>query len=503
MTMKILFVSLPNPPLLGINRDYCGGFGSAYPISPGAKLTVFPPIFDAYAAAMLLKQGFDVSIIDAQAEDLSVNQLLQKIKRVNPTVVVARISLPAFDNDVKILGEIKNVVQDAVLIGWGSVCKVEPEHVLSRSNLNLVIRGELEFIILEVAKKLKENESLNSINGISFKNKGAIIHNPDRPFEKNLDAIPFPAYHLLPMEKYLAPEAYFVPNGSKTKMISFFTMLSSRGCSMNCLYCPYPVIFGPWRGFSPERVVAEIEELTTNYPIQAIWFHDQTFSMFPKQTEELCDEITKRGIDIRWACETRADKLSSSLVRKMKAAGCTRIQIGVETGDTDLLERIGKRSTTLEVIEKAIEVFKKENMLVEANFLVGLPGESWKTIVNTARFIKKIKPDDVAVSIVTPYPGTPLFKLAKRKGWLITEDWSNYSTSKPVMSYPDFSAKEMKAAQLYLALTANSVLARDKMRKALNDHQPFFALKLMIKNLPEFAFTFYLDVRYAKRPLLT
>ncbi|HML03524.1 MAG TPA: radical SAM protein, partial [Candidatus Bathyarchaeia archaeon] len=212
----------------------------------------------------------------------------------------------------------------------------------------------------------------------------------------------------------------------------------------------YPVTYGPWRGRSPEKIVDEIEVLVKKYDVHAIWFHDQTFSMIPKRTMSLCDEIINRGLHIHWATETRVDRLTPDMIGKMRESGCGRLEVGVETGDETLLKNVGKRGLTPERVEKTIDAIKGEGIIAETNFLVGLPGETWEKTRKTAELIKRIKPDVVTAMIVTPYPGTPLFKMVQENGWLLTKDWSKYTLFEPVFSMPKFSAKDMKRAHAYL-----------------------------------------------------
>lgn len=448
--MNVLFLNLPDPPGVYVSRDYCGGFGSAFQTREGQKRNVFPPIFDAYAASVLKKEDCNVNIIDAQAEKLLDAQLLERVGKVNPKVLISRISLPSSESDLKTADMVKTRFPNVFYVGWGSICKVEPEAMLSKSNLDAVIRDELEFVISDLIKAVQSKEKLSEVKGISFKTSTKIVHNKSLPFERDLDILPIPAYHLLDMKKYEANESYFFPEASKNKSVNFFTLVSSRGCNFNCLYCPYPISFGPWRAMSPKKVVDEIEFLVRNHGVKVFWFHDQVFTMIPKRTEEICGEIIDRKLDVTWACETHIKKLPQALVRKMREAGCSRIQVGIETGDPQLLANIGKKGCTAEEVEEAIHQLHEEGILVEANFIVGLPGESWAAVRNTAKMIRKTKPDDVAVSLITPYPGTPLFSLAKEKGWIITENWNKYTTSQPVMSLPNFSAEDMKEAQRYL-----------------------------------------------------
>jgi len=500
--MNVLFLNLPDPTGKYVSRDYCGGFGSAFLTKEGQKHNIFPPIFDAYAASILEKEGHSVSIIDAQAEKMSDGQLLERIEKTNPEVVISRISLPSFENDLKTADMVKTSLSNVFYAGWGSICKVEPETTLSKSNLDAVIRDELEFVIPNLINAIASKGNLSEVKGISYKTQAEIVHNSSLPFEKNLDALPLPAYHLLKIKEYEANESYFFQDGSRNKSVNFFTLVGSRGCNFNCLYCPYPISFGSWRAMSPKRVVDEMEFLVKNYGIKMFWFHDQVFTMIPERTGRICDEIISRKLDVSWACETHIRTLPRELMKKMKQAGCTRIQVGIETGDPQLLASIGKKGCTVEEVEKAIHELREEGILVEANFIVGLPGENWNTIRNTAKMIKETKPDDVAISIITPYPGTPLFNMAEEKNWLITEDWNKYTTSQSVMTLPDFSGEEMREAQRYLygVFLYNSRL--NEISEAAKRRMLRKFLRKLVKNLPDIGVGAYLITRFAiKRKL--
>jgi radical SAM superfamily enzyme YgiQ (UPF0313 family) len=466
-------------------------------LKEGQTHNIFPPIFDAYAAAVLEKEGYNVSIIDAQLETTTPTQLIERVKRANPEMIFSRISLPSCENDLKTVDMIKNSLPDVFYAGWGSICKVEPETLFSRSKLDAVIRDELEFIISTFVKAARDKGDLNEVKGISFRTSAKIVHNPSSPFKKNLDLLPLPAYPLLDMEKYRAMASYFFSEGSKNKMVKFFTILSSRGCNFNCVYCPYPTSFGPWRAMSPQRVVDEIEVLVKNYRVKVFWFHDQVFTMNTRRAEEICDEIISRGLDVSWACETHIDKLPSELMAKMRKAGCTRIQVGIETGDDQLLANIGKKGCSVDKVESVMKQLHDQGFLIEANFIVGLPGETWDTVRNTAKLIKRTKPDNVAVSMITPYPGTPLFALAKEKGWLATEDWNKFSTSQPVMALPNFSEDDMEEAQLYLRGVFLYYSRLNEIKLAAKERMFRKFLKKLGKNLPEIGIGAYLITKHA------
>jgi anaerobic magnesium-protoporphyrin IX monomethyl ester cyclase len=451
--MKILLISLPDPAGIHVFRFHSAGFGSSFVMpNPKHRYDVYPPIYEGYVAPILEGQGHEVRILDCQSPNLPVEEIFGEIGRQKPSLIVSRICLPSYYDDLKIMGRIKEAFSSIFLVGWGGICKVFPEQVLKESRLDAVFRVvELEMILPEFVSAY-EQDGIDGVAGVSCRKNGQIIHASDRPFNKNLDALPIPAYHLLDMKKYVAQESRYVKGGSKDRFVPFFSVSGSRGCSFNCLYCPYPVTYGPWRGRSPEKIVDEIEVLVKQYDVHVIWFHDQTFSMIPKRTMSLCDEIINRGLDIHWATETRVDRLTPEIIKKMKASGCGRLEVGVETGDEALLKNVGKRGLTPERVEKTIDAIKREGIIAETNFLVGLPGETWDKTRKTAELIRRIRPDVVTAMIVTPYPGTPLYKMVVENGWLLTKDWSKYTLFEPVFSMPEFSAKDMKEAHAYLYL---------------------------------------------------
>jgi radical SAM superfamily enzyme YgiQ (UPF0313 family) len=155
----------------------------------------------------------------------------------------------------------------------------------------------------------------------------------------------------------------------------------------------------------------------------------------------------------------------------MKEAGCVWISMGVETGDTHLFNSIGKRGATLETIENAFRITRDEGIFRKAFVMVGLPGESWKTIQNTRKFLEKIDPDALTVDVVTPYPGTLLFEMAESKNWLISKDWSSYTSVDPIMKFEGFSIEDMKRARRYLLDQARIEGKMKKIANAIIEHR--------------------------------
>jgi len=450
--VRILFLELPSPPRLNVYRDFLG-FGVASPSERqryGHEGHVVPPLHSAYAAALLEESDHEVSVLDAQVRNLDLPDVLQEVEKLGPDIVVSRLSLPAFKQDLEILNQVSEACPGAHLVAWGTICAVAPVKAIAESSVHITIQGELEFTLPDVVKGL-EAGSLEGAVGICFRHGGKIVQNQRRPFETNLDSLPIPAYHLLDMDRYLIEEGRFYPESEKGNLTRFFSVLSSRGCSYNCVYCPYPIGSGrPWRGMSARRTVDEIEHLVRNYDVHGIWFRDQTFSMDMARASKICDEILERRLRIRWTCETRADRISRELARKMRQSGCVSVNIGVETGDPRILAIVGKRGASVEKIAEAFKVTREEGLRRRAFVLIGLPGESWQSIEKTRRLIDAIDPDVLTVDIVTPYPGTALYEMAEDEGWLITKDWARYTSIDPVMSFKNFRAEDMRNARRYL-----------------------------------------------------
>jgi len=488
--MKVLFLNLPSPLGINVARDFLG-FGVATPSKRsnyGHEGHVVPPIYEAYASAILEKLGFEVNVLDAQVRNLDVQKMLSEVERINPDVVISRISLPSYKEDLKLLSLVKNAIERTILVGWGGIVTVYPKKILKNSDLDVVIRGELEPVIADIITKLNDNKKLDNLEGVCFKRNNEIFLNNKQSLVKNLDELPLPAYHLLDMDKYLIKESRFHPEVSTGKKLSrFFSVLSSRGCSFKCVYCPYPVVFGDvWRSMSPKKTVGEIEHLVENYDVQGIWFRDQTFTMDIKRAMEICDEIIRRELDIRWTCETRVDRLTRELVRKMRKAGCTWISMGVETGDPQILKNIGKKRCTPKMIEDAFKITKEEGILRKAFVMVGLPGESWKSIEKTLKLLEKIQPDAITVDIVTPYPGTKLYEIAKKNKWLISEDWTQFTSINPLMSFENFSHKEMVMARRFLLDQKRVRKKIKRVIKALKEHKFSDLLKEFEASLIDF-----------------
>lgn len=438
--MKTIFIEPPFPPGMWVTRDQAGKFGTLAP-----PKTLFPPLDFAYAGAVLEKNGFEFEIIDAPALNLDINGLLHKVSAIKgSSFVIVNTSALTLPYDLSIISAIKKRIHDSVIGVTGSLVSVMPELALNNPSVDIVIQSETEFIILELLKALEKN-CLKSVDGIAYKdinNDRLIVRNPKRQLNLNLDELPFPVYDRLPIRKYYYHELPKKP---------FVTMLASRGCPYNCIYCPYPIAYGDvWRARSCKNVIDELRYLVDKFKVKSVLFKDQVFTFNMERTEEICDSIIDHKINVQWACETRVDKLSEKLLLKMKKAGCARLHLGIESGDPEVLSTIGKKGLNIDMIKRIFKAAKNIGIKTAAFFIIGLPNETKLSIWKSYELAKKLNADHIQFSIITPFPGTKLYQIAEDNGWILCKDPTKYTLRNAVMKTDKLSEQDLIQAKKYL-----------------------------------------------------
>jgi len=282
-----------------------------------------------------------------------------------------------------------------------------PERTLKEcKSIDIIVRGEGELTTVDLAKK----NDLSTVKGITYRNNGRIISNPDKGLIADIDKIPFPARHLLPMNLYRS-STFFNIHGSK----GHTTLITARGCPNKCVFCSSSHFWGKLRMRSPENIVAEIEEIITKYGIRQIDFVDDTFTLSKKRVNKICNMILERDLDIKWVCSSRVNTITEETVKTMKKAGCYGIVFGIESGNQDILNRINK-NVTLDQSRNAVQLSKKEGLITVGDFMIGLPDDTLETVTQTINFAIKLNPDRALFSMTTPFPGTTLYNEYLEKG---------------------------------------------------------------------------------------
>jgi len=470
-------------------------------ISPKSwgKPNVFQPLEIAYIAAVLERQH-KVLIIDAPTEGrrnleeidgtkyrvgLTNKEIAGRIRRWSPDVVDIHIPFSGWwKTAYEVASTVKGIDKDIVTVLSGLYPSARPVDSLTQPNIDFVVIGEAEYTMLELVGALEQRrkEDFKKIRGIGYIKNGETVIPPSRPEIQDLDALPFPARHLLPMEEYFAAVKDVPPRGEINK--PWTMMITSRGCPYNCVFCSVHVVMGrKWRGRSPENVVDEIEQVVHTYRIKQIDFLDDNMTLDKKRMENICDLIVKRGLDIEWYTPNgvRADSLDENLLRKMKASGCKKIRIAPESGVQRVVDQIVKKNLDLKKVENAVILSRKVGIKVGCFFIIGLIGETKEDIEATIKYAYKLRQlgaDSFYFSYATPLYGTELYEQAKRGGFL-RDCFSDEALAavEPLIETPEFTADDLRELCARANLV-NPTLTRDKLLKAIRD--PKKAIKVLL-----------------------
>jgi len=441
---KVLVLNLPSPPHQNVNRDWAGGFGTAYDGKKRSehghtgKITLHS--FLPYVSFVLANAEYEFVILDCQKLKLTSSQMLQNVKKERPDVVVFYVGLPSLYSDLELINKIKENLPHATIIGVGTVCRVMADQVLN-SSVDAVLRKEFPYVqnLIELIQFFQKKKDLKNANAVSYLKNGQVVNTPELP-SKTSNEFPSTYYNALDLDGY----AEFID--ADGNQYPFVSVIGSKGCPFTCSYCPYRIGFGTkWVPKSTKQMVDELEYLHRVRGIDGFLFRDQLFTYSKKHLLDLCDEIIRRKLDIAWHCEARADQVSEKLLLAMKKAGCKRVHFGVEAGAPEILNTF-KPGLSLDSIRKAFHLTKKLNFYRVAESVLGFPGESWETLNKTSKFISDLDPDDVWWNIITPYPGTEFFERARRDSLILTYDWSKYTSHTPIIKTEKLSTMEFEQA---------------------------------------------------------
>jgi len=405
--MKVTLVNPPYPP-------------SAHSHPP------FIPLGIAYLGAVAEKAGHEVTVVDCQAEKLDYQAFRNRIQQVPSDIVGVTATTLLYKSALQILTIAKDAHPQAVTMIGGSHASFWDENALKEcASLDIVVRREGEMTFLELLQKLTEKKTPAGVLGSTFRVKdGTITRNPDRPFVEDLDSLPFPAHHLLPLNAF--------HRMGKT----IFPLTTSRGCVYWCDFCSTVRMFG--RGYrmrSPKNVVDEMEMLHSKYGESQFTFYDDAFTVSRERVVKICEELKTRKLRVNWDCETRVDMVDKALLETMRNAGCMAVWFGVESGSQKILGAMNKK-IKLDQTRYAYKTAHDLGLMTVASTVIGFPGETEETAWETIDFIMELNPDDIGFYVATPYPGTPMYDLVKQKGWLRVTDFNKYDTATPTFETP-------------------------------------------------------------------
>ena len=371
-----------------------------------------PPLGAGYIASYLLRAGHQVKIIDnIDFKRLSKNEIDKTIREFRPAIVGFTAYTYSVQSSLTLARWVKEAAPDTVVIFGGPHATYMPHEVLSHGCVDIVVTGEGEIAMSEIAGAVGRNQPLDGIKGILYKDSaGAIINNGPRPLIEDLDSLPFPAYELLNMGKYY-PSVPFNNDPGKR----FGTIITGRGCPYECIFCANKMFGKKARLRSPENVVSEMELLAGKFGIANFLFVDDAFMIDLKRVTNICELMLQHGLKVSWGCSCRADQASKEIFSLMRSSGCRQVFMGLESGSQQMLDSI-KKKMTVEEIAEGVRLAKEYIGRVACGFIFGMPGDTMESIKETIKFARKLNPDYATFSICIPLPGSEVFDRALREG---------------------------------------------------------------------------------------
>lgn len=397
-------------------------------------LTMLPPLGIGYLAAVL-SEKHEVAVIDCisacplPAERLPDSivrlgigneEVIRRVKEFGPDLVGISCCYTVHSPQCYEIAElVKKEYSEAVPVVFGGPhASNSPAETLDRSCVDYVVVGEGEVTLSELCDAMESGKGTDGIQGVlRTDGSGALIGNPVRPRIEDLDSIPFPRRDLLPLENYIARQRSY-PQDINNRRIPKTTMLTSRGCPGNCVFCASRCMWGRrWIARTPENIVDEIESLISDFGIRELDFLDDNVSCSKERLTKICDLIISKGIDIKWTTPNGIAiwTLDHELLRLMKKAGCYRLVFGLESGDPETIAFIRKRYS-VEHVRDIIKYANHIGMWTVATFIIGFPYENDGNIENTMDFASSLGLDIALFYSVTPYPGTDLYNVCLKEG---------------------------------------------------------------------------------------
>ncbi|MBU7042697.1 MAG: cobalamin B12-binding domain-containing protein [Theionarchaea archaeon] len=374
-------------------------------ISPGMPYGIderpelqFPPLGICSLAAVLEEAGHDVQLVDLAVIKWDFEWLKNKLRSFTPDIFGISALTASFPRTLLISHFLHEEFPDIPIVLGGIHPTFTDEKTLSENDeIDIIVRREGEITFLELLKAMEKGTSFKSIDGLTYREDGRIIRTPDRPFIKDLDSLPIPAYHLL--------DTIDIYNKVQSQLI-----VSSRGCPNHCIFCSTSAYWGHfWRGMSPPRVLQEMDILVHEYNATRIVFGDDLFTLNKKRVHQICDGLQERGNYVEWLCSVRADSINLELLKHMKAARCVGVFIGVESGRQESLDKMNKRTTVNDNIQ-AVKMCKQANLETTTSFLLGLPWETEDNIRETIDFaVNKLGSSEVIWSLLHPDVGSHIY----------------------------------------------------------------------------------------------
>ena len=387
-----------------------------------------PPLGVGYLASSLMNhdQGIEVDILDTTFERDPTRFLASKFKDHDYNIVGISAMTPMWPQACTVAGMVKSSSPKSFVVLGGPHPTVLPQESLQQESADALCIGEGEETLSELAGKL---DSPESVKGLLLKKNGEVHFTGTRDWIDPLDRLPFPALHLLPMDRYLSH--WYQLDAAAPGLIGT-SVIASRGCPYRCSFCQptLQTLFGKKvRRRSPSNVARELGELKSRFSINAFFFEDDTFVSEESWLDAFLEKLTDKRLNLKWGCNLRVDLVSESLLRKMIQAGLVKINIGIESGSEQILRKVYQKGIHMDQVYKAFEILHRLNLTAQGYFILGAPGETEADMKQTIHLAVNSPLNVATFNICTPFPGTTLFQKTKEHIQVSYGDFDYYKRS--------------------------------------------------------------------------
>jgi len=400
------------------------------------------PLGLAYIASYLRKYGpHDVEMYEPESQGLTYDDIEEIIRKARPDVIGLTCSTPNFPRALKI-AELCRKNSGALVVMGGVHASAVAEFIVEKhsSLVDCVVVGEGEETMLELVDSYTGGSDFKSIRGIVYNDGNGAARTEPRPYIEDLDSIPFPARDLIPQD-------LFVPNAHNARHRECLSILTSRGCPFNCSFCAARIVSGTkYRMHSAEYVMEEMRMLVRDYGARQFLITDDTFTLNRKRLGNICNSMIEEKLGVEWFCFSQVNVVDRETLSLMKRAGCYNIGFGVESGDPDILRRMGKNIKPEQAVE-AVRLANSVGLKTQAFYVFGTPGESKKQMEDTVRFAGRVDATLAFFNMLVPYPGTQDFKHFFSGRKLEDIEWENFVAVGEhcvIKSGSDITAREME-----------------------------------------------------------
>ncbi len=468
---KISRILLINPPQISDGK-FLDGYQGTRP--------VLPPLGLAYIASYLERQGYKVDMFDGMVESASPQEIATRTlsyDMVGITSITFQVILT-----YRVLEEIRRQNPTIPIVVGGPHVSSLPLEPIEKGLADFVVIGEGEIAMSQIIKAYESGGDFFAIPGVAFKRDGKIHVPDDSGLVDDIDSLPFPARHLLPMERYRT-------SAVRTRRFPAMSMITSRGCPMKCTFCfnnkPYRRRV---RFVSAPKMIDEMMQLIDKYGAKEIHFWDDNFLMNKNRINEFLKIMESRKLYIPFDCEGIINAFDPEILMRLKKVGCYSVSYGIESGNQRILDLMGKH-TTIKEIRRVVKETKALGLDVRGYFLFGLPTETREEILDTIRFARSLKLTDATFSLLIPLPGTEIYEMVKDESQFMKDYWDKLLLSEisfpksPLVYCPD-GIKEEELLHLHrLAFKSFYFQPRQLLNKMFRCFKSYEVFKESLKGL--------------------